>query len=69
MKVLTAILGVLMLAVIGVAVFAMLNLRTLISAHQGQLVTRVERVVGRSITVGAVVPSRPRAVSAGNPTG
>ena len=57
MKVLTAILGVVILAAIGVAVFAMLNLQTLIGVHQDQLVARVERVVGRPITVGAVVPS------------
>ena len=57
MKVLATILGVVVAATVGLVVFAMLNLRALIGVHQEQLVARVERVVGRPITVGAVVPS------------
>ncbi|MEO6029846.1 MAG: AsmA family protein, partial [Candidatus Binatia bacterium] len=57
MRALTAVVAVVMLVVVGIAVFAMLNLRALIGAHRDQLVARVERIVGRPITVGAVVPS------------
>ena len=57
MRILAAIVAMVMLVAVGIAVFAMLNLRALIGAHRDQLVTRVERIVGRPITVGAVVPS------------
>lgn len=57
MKVLAAVLGVVTVAVVGLVVFAMVNLRTLIGAHRDELVTRVGRMVGRPVTVGAVVPS------------
>lgn len=57
MKVLAAVLGVVAVAVAGLVAFAMINLRTLIGAHQDELVARVGRMVGRPVTVGAVVPS------------
>jgi hypothetical protein len=57
MKVLAAVLGVLAAAIAGLAVFATVNLRTLIGAHQDELVARVGRMLGRPVTVGAVVPS------------
>ncbi len=57
MKVLAAVLGVVAVAVAGLALFAMVNLRTLIGAHRDELVARVGRMVGRPVTVAAVVPS------------
>jgi hypothetical protein len=57
MKLLAAVLVVVLAAVIGVAAFAMANLRALVGAHKDRLVARVERVVGRPITVEAVEPS------------
>jgi hypothetical protein len=41
----------------GVVAFAMANLRALVGAHKDALVARVERVVGRPITVDEVEPS------------
>lgn len=57
MKILAAVLGVVAVAIAGLAVFATVNLRTLIGAHRDELVARVGRMVGRPVTVGAVVPS------------
>jgi hypothetical protein len=57
MKALAAVLGVVTVAIVGLAVFATVNLRTLIGAHQDELVARVGRMIGRPVTVGAVVPS------------
>jgi hypothetical protein len=57
MRILAAILGTVIVVVVAVAVFAMLNLRALISVHRDRLVARVEHVIGRPIVVGEVVPS------------
>jgi hypothetical protein len=56
-KLLLTMLALAALALIGVAVFALLNLGALVGAHREELVARVERVVGRPLTVGAVAPS------------
>jgi hypothetical protein len=57
MRVVVAMLAVVAVVVAGVTVFAMVNLRTLIAAHQDQLVARVERLLGRPVTVAEVIPS------------
>jgi hypothetical protein len=57
MKVLAAVVAVATAVVVALVAFALLNLRTLIGAHQDELVARVTRAVGRPVTVGAVVPS------------
>jgi AsmA protein len=57
MRFVAAMLAVVAVVVMGVAIFAMVNLRTLIAVHQAQLVARVERLLGRAVTVGTIVPS------------
>lgn len=57
MKVLLTTLAVAALAVVGVAALVVMNLGALVGAHRDELVTRVERAVGRPVTVAAVVPS------------
>ena len=57
MKVLAAVLVLTAVAVVGLAAFAMLNLGALVGAHRDALVARVARVIGRPVTVDAVVPS------------
>ncbi|MCC6849182.1 MAG: AsmA family protein [Deltaproteobacteria bacterium] len=57
MRILTAGLGLVALALLGLVAFAVLNLRALVGVHQDRLVARVERVLGRSVAVGAVSPS------------
>lgn len=57
MRIVAAVLAVVVVAVLGIAVFAMMNLGAVIGVHQDQLVARVARIVGRPVTVGAVVPS------------
>ncbi|MCC6766176.1 MAG: AsmA family protein [Deltaproteobacteria bacterium] len=57
MRILTAGLGIVALALLGLVAFAVLNLRALVGAHQGRLVARVERALGRPFTVGEVSPS------------
>ncbi|MEB2285453.1 MAG: hypothetical protein B6D46_01300 [Polyangiaceae bacterium UTPRO1] len=57
MRILTAGLAVTAAALLGLAAFAVLNLRALVGAHQGRLVARIERAIGRPFAVGDVSPS------------
>ena len=57
MKALAALLAAVVVVVVGVAIFAMMNLRALIGVHRDELVARVAREVGRPITVADVEPS------------
>lgn len=57
MKILATGLALAAAVLLGIAAFAMLNLRALIGAHQDRLVARVEQIVGRPLTVAEIVPS------------
>lgn len=57
MRILLATLAVAALFLVAVAALVVMNLDALIGAHRDELVARVERAVGRPVTVDAVVAS------------
>ncbi len=57
MRTLVATVVLVAVVILGIAAFALMNLRALIGAHRDRLVARVESVVGRPLTVGTIDPS------------